>query len=81
MSGRRVSRPRAVPTGPYRKLRAADFDQDRSHGRRGRAHTPGIRPGGGPTIIYYGPNVKKPTTWAKKKGGGGPDPLDPPMPI
>ena len=25
----------------------------------------------------FGPNVKKPTSWPKR-GGGGPDPLDPP---
>ena len=30
----------------------------------------------GPTL---GPNVKKPTSWPKR-GGGGPDPLDPPPP-
>ena len=27
----------------------------------------------------FGPNVKKPTSWPKR-GGGGPDPLDPPPP-
>ena len=33
--------------------------------------------GGGRRGSNFGPNVKKPTSW-HKRGGGGPDPLDPP---